>query len=83
MGGMGEEKRKGLNPIPENLKEVLNQAQSITLNKMEGFGWELKFIRRALFQDIVPVLSHPDSGKFGVLKDDGTLNLQSDTKVRE
>ena len=50
---------------------------------MEGFGWELKFIRRALFQGIVPVLLHPDSDKAGILEDDGTLNLQSDTKIRE
>lgn len=80
---MGEEKRKGVNPIPENFKELLNEAQLSTLNKMEGFGWELKFIRRALFQGIVPVLSHPESGNFGVLEDDGTLNMQSGTKIRE
>ena len=39
---MGEEKRKGMSPIPENLKEVMNKAQLMTLNKMEGFGWRLE-----------------------------------------
>ena len=80
---MDKEKRKRGNPLPKILKEVLNEAQLITLNKIEGFGWELEFIRRELFQGVVPVLSHPDSGKFGVLEDDGTLNTNSDAKIRE
>ena len=80
---MDKEKRKGGNPLPKILKEVLNEAQLITLNKIEGFGWELEFIRRELFQGVVPVLFHPDSGKFGVLEDDGTLNTNSDAKIRE
>ena len=80
---MGEEKRKGVSPIPEDLKEVLNEAQLITLNKMVGFGWRLEFVRRPLFQGIVPVLFHPDSKDYAVLEDDGTLNMQSDSKIRE
>ena len=47
---MDKEKRKGGNPLPKILKEVLNEAQLITLNKIEGFGWELEFIRRELYQ---------------------------------
>ena len=80
---MREEKRKGVSPIPENMKEVLNGAQLRTLNKMEGFGWMLEFVRRPLFQGIIPVLFHPNSNKYGVLEDDGTLNMQSDSKIRE
>ncbi|MEN8130800.1 MAG: hypothetical protein ABFS45_11525 [Pseudomonadota bacterium] len=80
---MEEEKRKGVSPIPESLKEVLNEAQLRVLNKMEGFGWMLRFVRRPLFQGVVPVLFHPDSKQHGVLENDGTLNLQSDSKIRE
>ena len=80
---MGEEKRKGVSPVPENLKEVLNEAQLRALNNMEGFGWMLGFVRRPLFQGIVPVLFHPESKQHGVLEDDGTLNIQSDSKIRE
>ena len=80
---MGEERRNRVNPIPEKLKEVLNEAQLMTLNKMEGFGWMLEFVRRPLFQDIIPVLFHPNSKEYGVLEDDGTLNMQSDSKIRE
>jgi hypothetical protein len=83
MANMGEERRNRVNPIPEKLKEVLNEAQLMTLNKMEGFGWMLEFVRRPLFQDIIPVLFHPNSKEYGVLEDDGTLNMQSDSKIRE
>ena len=79
---MEKEKRKGVNPIPENLKEVLNEAQLLTLSKMEGFGWILKIVRRPLFQEVVSMLFHPDTNKYGVLEDDGTLNLQPDIKIR-
>jgi hypothetical protein len=50
---------------------------------MEEYGWELKFIRRPLFQDILPVLFHPDNNQTGVLEDDGTLNMQRDINVRD
>ena len=52
------------------------------LSKMEGFGWILKFVRRPLFQDVVPVLFHPDSKQYGVLEEDGTLNSRSDINIR-
>ena len=83
MISMGEEKRNVVSPIPENLKEVLNKAQLMTLHKMEGFGWRLEFVRRPLFQGIVPVLFHPDSKESGVLEEDGTLNMQSKINLRE
>jgi hypothetical protein len=83
MASMGDEKRNRVNPIPENLKEVLNDAQLLTLNKMEGFGWMLEFVRRPLFQGITPMLFHPDNNLYGVLENDGTLNMQSDSKIRE
>jgi hypothetical protein len=77
------EKRSEGNQLPESLDEVLNEAQLLTLNKMEGFGWMLEFVRRPLFQSIVPVLFHPDSKQYGVLEDDGILNMQSDSMIRE
>ena len=79
---MKKEQRTGENPIPDNLKEILNEAQLLSLGKMEGFGWELKFIRRPLSQEIVSVLFHPLSNKFGILEDDGTLNTHPDIEIR-
>lgn len=80
---MAKEQRIGKPPVPENLVETLNEEQIFTLRRMEAFGWELKFIRRPLFQDVLPVLFHTDNNQFGVLEDDGTLNMQRDLNVRE
>ena len=80
---MAKEQRIGKPPVPENLVDTLNEEQIFTLRRMEAFGWELKFIRRPLFQDVLPVMFHTDSNQFGVLEDDGTLNMQRDLNVRE
>jgi hypothetical protein len=76
------ERRKGMAPVPENLNEILNDAQLLSLHKLEGFGWNLEFVRRPLFQEVVPVLCHPDNGALGVMRDDGTLNMQPDIQLR-
>ena len=73
---MGIERRHEGNRFPENLDDMLNEEQLFTMNKMEGFGWKLAFIRRPLFQEIVAVLSHPDNHTYGILEDDGRLNMQ-------
>jgi hypothetical protein len=80
---MAREQRVGVSPVPENLEETLNEAQLFTLKRMENYGWELKFIRRPLFQDVLPVLFHIGSNKLGVLEEDGSLNMQRDLNVRE
>ena len=80
--GMERERRKGMTPVPEKLSEVLNDAQMLSLNKLEGFGWNLQFVRRPLFQEVVPVLFHPDNGTLGVMRDDGTLDMEPDIQLR-
>ncbi len=76
------ERRDEGNQVPESLNEVLNETQLSALSKMEGFGWVLAFIRRPLFQDIVPVLLHPDRNKLGTLEDGGTINEQPGIEFR-
>ena len=66
----------------ENLEDVLNKSQLLSLSKMEGFGWMLAFIRKPLFQDIVPVLFHPDSKKFRILDGEGALIFEPNIKFR-
>ncbi len=80
---MAIERRGEGNQLPERVNEVLNETQLLTLRRMERFGWTLAFIRRPLFQDAVPVLSHPDTDLLGRLEDDGTLNTQSDIEFRK
>lgn len=80
---MDGEKRKGDKPVPENIKTYLNDAQLSGLHHIEAFGWQLKFIRRPLFQDPVAVVVNPDGTSIGILEEDGRINLESDIKVRD
>ena len=43
-------------PSP-GLKRELNEDQRIALADLEKFGWELKFIRRPMFQQPIPVVA--------------------------
>ena len=79
---MGEERRKQDNQTHGSLDEILNEAQLVTLNNMEGFGWSLAFVRKPLFQGVVPVLLHADNDKLGTLDQNGKLNVQPDIKLR-
>ena len=54
------------------LKRELNSAQLATLNTLERFGWELKFIRRT--PQRVAVLFDPDAKKYAVLDEHGNLD---------
>lgn len=79
---MDKDRRKGEKPIPDDLESMLNEAQLIALPALERFGWELRFVRRPLFQDAVPVVFNGEGTSLGVLEEDGRLNLQVDLKVR-
>lgn len=80
---MDSERRKGDKPIPDNLKGTLNEAQLIALPALERFGWELRFVRRPLFQEAVPVVCNAEGTMLGVLEEDGRLNLQSAVQIRD
>ena len=53
---MENDRRCGKEPVPERLDEVLNEVQLLELHQVEEFGWSLQFIRRSLFQDVIPVV---------------------------
>jgi len=80
---MEDEKRSGNEPIPNNVSYYLNDAQKSELHKIEGFGWNIKYIRHPLFQDPVVFVSSADGKSIGVLEDDGRLNLEPDIQTRE
>jgi hypothetical protein len=78
-----KEKRKGSIAIPENLKEILNEAQWQALSGIKYSGWELQFLRRPLFQDPVLVVHNSNDGRTGILEKDGRIRMQASIKVRE
>ena len=80
---MDSEKRMGAKPVPDRLEDVLNEMQMRALHQIEGFGWQLRFIRKPLFQEPVAVVLSAEGDKIGVLEEDGRINMAPDIKVRE
>ena len=76
------EKRKGESPIPDNLEDYLNKVQIKALRQIENFGWELKFVRRPLFQDPIAVIINSDGDRVGTLEPDGRIDLQQNFELR-
>ena len=79
---MDKERRKGPRAVCPSGRE-LNPAQLAALSDLERFGWELKFIRRPLFQETVPVVFDPDRKHFAVLTADGTLDEHPGFDIRK
>jgi hypothetical protein len=67
------ERRQPLTRPNAALRAQLNEEQLMTLRELERFGWELKFVRRPPFQDLVPIVIDGDRKSFSILKTDGTL----------
>jgi len=65
------------------LVRELNDIQALTLAGLEQFGWELKFVRRPMFQASIPVVFDGDRKKYAVLEPDGTLNENPGFKIRD
>lgn len=70
---VARERRKGDVPSKTALRAQLNEQQLDTLHGLERFGWELKFVRRPLFQEAVPVVYDRDTGVCSILRPDGSL----------
>lgn len=70
-------RRRGVATLPTNLGKYLNDAQMSELNKIEGFGWSVKYIRKT---EIVVV--YKDGRTYGLLEPDGSLNHQATVRVR-
>ena len=77
------ERRKTLRELSSVLKRELNDAQLSTLNGLEQFGWELKFVRRKPFQPPVAVVFDGDRRNFAVLEQDGSLNEHPGFDIRQ
>lgn len=64
------------------LRNELNMEQRMTLNELERFGWELKFIRRPPFQESIAVVFDGDHKTYAVLRADGTLDEDPGFEIR-
>ncbi len=64
------------------LRAGLMPAQLAVLQTMEQFGWQLRFVRRPMFQSPVPILFSRDGSRFVVLEADGGINENPGFKIR-
>lgn len=79
----GRERRQGQEPDPATLRAELTPAQLKALETLEHFKWTLKFVRRPLFKDPVPVVFDRTGTRWAVLEADGSLNESPGFKLRE
>lgn len=77
-----KDKRKGVEPVPEDVEAHLNEPQLCRLRSIEGFGWRIKYIRRPLFQTPVIIVVNSEGDEIGTLEEDGGLNLKPDIEIR-
>lgn len=82
---MDNNKRAKQLPIPDNYKEILTNFQLLAIKHIESFGGELWFIRRPLFQDVVPVVkfTKDENCEVAVIDEDGSLNKEHGLIIRE
>ena len=80
---MDREKRNGDNPLPDNLEEMLSEAQRRTLPGIKFAGWEPQFLRKKAFQPPTLVMQNSNDGRIGLMDEDGRFTIQDGIKVRE
>ena len=79
---MQAERRQSINYDYEELVRHLNESQKLALKQIERFGWELHFVRKPLFQNVIPVVISGDNGSIGILEEDGRINMEVDLPHR-
>ena len=79
----GRERRQSGDLDTAALRAGLTPAQLNALGTLEHFGWTLRFVRRPMFRDPIPVLFARDGKRFVVLRADGTLDEKPDLVIRD
>lgn len=75
------ERRKRQPPIPDNLEEILNQAQLSIMKKLEQLNWKLWFVRRNVLHPVMAVMLGPNDATC-VLEEDGMPNINHGLQFR-
>ena len=79
---MTPERRSSDAPDHAMLRAGLTPAQAKAIATLEQFGWRLRFVRRPLFRDPVPVLFDQAEARWIVVEGDGTLDETPDFEIR-
>ena len=78
-----QERRKQVDDVAAQLRAGLTPQQLATLDTLEQFRWTLRFVRRPMFQDPVPVVVHPDGKRLAILEPDGSINERAGIRLRD
>lgn len=77
------ERRRQEEARTAELRAALTPAQRRALETLEHFGWTLRFVRRPLFLDPVPVVFDRDGKRYAVVEADGTLDENPALRLRD
>ena len=70
-------------PDPVQLRAGLTAEQRQAVETLEHFGWRLRFVRRPLFRDPIPVLFDRAGERYVVLQPDGSLDESQTLQLRD
>jgi hypothetical protein len=76
------ERRKNTPPELSEMEKLLNPAQLESWRMLKSFGWQLRFVRKPLFQQPVAVIVNQDGQLHAVIEEDGRVNDQPNFKIR-
>lgn len=80
----GRERRRQIeNQDAAALRAGLTPQQLSALETLESFQWTLRFVRRPMFMDPIPVVVDRTGQRHAVLRPDGSLDENLDFKIRE
>ena len=79
----GRERRQTGDHDPAALRAGLTPQQLAALATLEQFQWTLRFVRRPMFQDPIPVVVDRTGTRHAVLKPDGSLDENLGFKIRD
>ncbi|KLI97700.1 hypothetical protein [Luteimonas sp. FCS-9] len=77
------ERRRAAPPDPVRLRQGLTRAQADAIATLEALGWELRFVRRPLFADPIPIVFEKAGARWLVVEGDGRLNESPGFALRE
>ena len=80
---MSRERRSHTAPDATARRAGLTAAQTEAIATLELFGWELRFVRRPLFRDPVPVLFEKNGTRWGGVDGDGNRDENPGFEIRD
>jgi hypothetical protein len=79
----GKDRRKDGQVDAAKLRAGLNAKQLATIATMEQLGWTLRFVRRPMFQEPVPVMFDRTGERTAVIESDGHANGEHGLILRD